>query len=125
MITMEMLGKVRRMHVRDKLSVREIAKRTGLSRNTLQKWFRTAEEVSAPRSTFGQRVFASWGLLRQGPERALQSVTLVAINKTDARVKHCSFKSSREATLAVTAGSPISFERGELARVRRLRPSCH
>ena len=38
MITMEMLGRIRRMHVRDKMSVRAIAKRTGLSRNTLQKW---------------------------------------------------------------------------------------
>ena len=45
MITMEMLGKIRRMHVRDKMSVRAIAKRTGLSRNTLQKWLQTPEEV--------------------------------------------------------------------------------
>jgi DNA-binding transcriptional regulator LsrR (DeoR family) len=34
---MEMLGKVRRMHVRDKLSLHEISKRTGLSRNTVRK----------------------------------------------------------------------------------------
>ena len=31
MITMEMLGKIRRMHLRDKLSQHEIAKRTGLA----------------------------------------------------------------------------------------------
>lgn len=30
---MEMLGKVRRMHLRYKLSLHEISKRTGLSRN--------------------------------------------------------------------------------------------
>ena len=48
MITMEMLGKIRRMHVRDKMSVRAIAKRTGLSRNTLQKWLQTPEEVKVP-----------------------------------------------------------------------------
>ena len=35
---MEMLGKVQRMHRRDKQSVREIAKTTGLSRNTVAKW---------------------------------------------------------------------------------------
>ena len=35
---MEMLGKVRRMHYRDKLSHSEIARRTGLSRNTIRKW---------------------------------------------------------------------------------------
>jgi transposase len=48
MITMEMLGKVRRMHLRDQLSLHEIAKRTGLSRNTIKKWLRTDEEVTAP-----------------------------------------------------------------------------
>ncbi len=46
---MEMLGKIRRMHARDKMSVRAIAKRTGLSRNTLQKWLQTHEEVKAPK----------------------------------------------------------------------------
>ncbi|MFZ2218651.1 MAG: IS21 family transposase [Rhodoferax sp.] len=46
---MEMLGKIRRMHVRDKMSVRAIAKRTGLSRNTLQKWLQTPEEVKVPK----------------------------------------------------------------------------
>ena len=48
MITMEMLGKIRRMHLRDKLSLRETAKRSGLSRNTLRKWLRAPEEVTAP-----------------------------------------------------------------------------
>jgi transposase len=37
-ITMEMIGKVRRMHRRDKKSAREIARTTGLSRNTVAKW---------------------------------------------------------------------------------------
>ena len=49
MITMELLGKVRRMQVRDKLSERAIAKRTGLSRNTVHKWLKTPEEVQAPK----------------------------------------------------------------------------
>ena len=48
MITMEMLGKVRRMYLRDKLSLHEISKRTGLSRNTLRKWVRVPEESVAP-----------------------------------------------------------------------------
>jgi len=48
-ITMELLGKVRRMQLRDKLSERAIAKRTGLSRNTVHKWLQTAEEVQAPK----------------------------------------------------------------------------
>ena len=35
---MDMLGKVRRMKMRDKLSTSEISKRTGLSRNTIRRW---------------------------------------------------------------------------------------
>ena len=45
---MEMLGRIRRMHLRDKVSLHEIAKRTGLSRNTVRRWLRTPEEVQMP-----------------------------------------------------------------------------
>lgn len=37
---MDMIGKIRRLHARDKLSEREITRRTGLSRNTVSKWLR-------------------------------------------------------------------------------------
>ena len=37
---MDMIGKIRRLHARDKLSEREIARKTGLSRNTVSKWLR-------------------------------------------------------------------------------------
>jgi DNA-binding transcriptional regulator LsrR (DeoR family) len=47
-ITMEMLGRVRRMHLRDKLSLHEITKRTGLSRNTIRRSLRDAEDVAPP-----------------------------------------------------------------------------
>ena len=40
MITMDMIGKVRRMKLRDKFSTSAIAKRTGLSRNTVKKWLK-------------------------------------------------------------------------------------
>ena len=43
---MEMLGKVRRMHYRDRLSRSEIARRTGLSRTTVRKWLEEAEAVT-------------------------------------------------------------------------------
>ena len=48
MITMEILGKIRRLYLRDKLSLHEITKRTGLSRNTIRKWLRTSEAAAAP-----------------------------------------------------------------------------
>ena len=37
---MEMIGKVRRMHYRDHFSYSDIARRTGLSRNTVRKWLK-------------------------------------------------------------------------------------
>ena len=58
MITMEMLGKIRRMHMRDKMSERLIAKRTGLSRNTVHKWLQTPEVLEVP-NTFGPKALAN------------------------------------------------------------------
>ena len=42
---MDMIGKVRRMRLRDQLSLSEIAKRTGLARNTVKKWLKAPSEV--------------------------------------------------------------------------------
>jgi transposase len=39
-ITMVMIGKIRRMHYRQKKSLREIARATSLSRNTIRKWLK-------------------------------------------------------------------------------------
>ena len=49
MFTMELLGKIRRMHVREKPSVRSIVKRTSLSRNTVHKSRKTPEISEAPK----------------------------------------------------------------------------
>jgi transposase len=43
-----MLAKIRRMHLRDGLSIREISRRTGLSRNTVRQWLRQ-EGVTEPK----------------------------------------------------------------------------
>ena len=48
MITMKMLGKVKRLHSRGKLSLHEIAKQAGLSRNTIRKGVRDTEQVDNP-----------------------------------------------------------------------------
>ena len=40
MINVGILAKIRRMHFRDGMSLREVAKRTGLSRNTIRRWLR-------------------------------------------------------------------------------------
>jgi transposase len=47
-ITMAMIGKIRRLYFRDKVSVSEIARRTSLSRNTIKKWLR-APQAAEPR----------------------------------------------------------------------------
>lgn len=42
---MGMLAKIRRMHFRDGMSLREVARRTGLSRNTVRGWLRRPKVV--------------------------------------------------------------------------------
>ena len=42
---MNLLGKVRRLHYRDGLSLSEIERRTGLTRKTIRKWLKTPEGV--------------------------------------------------------------------------------
>jgi transcriptional regulator with XRE-family HTH domain len=54
-ITMEMMGRVRRMKLRDGISNSEIAKRTGLSRNTVKKWLKAAgDEVPKYKRSSGK-----------------------------------------------------------------------
>ncbi|MCP4502335.1 MAG: helix-turn-helix domain-containing protein, partial [Deltaproteobacteria bacterium] len=38
MICMELLAVIRRLHIRQGMSIREIARKTGLSRNTIRKY---------------------------------------------------------------------------------------
>ena len=46
MITMDMLGKVGCMRMRDSISNSAIAKRTGLARNTIKKWLKAPGSVA-------------------------------------------------------------------------------
>ena len=46
MITRDMIGKVRRMHFRDPLSFSDIARRTGLSCNSVKKWVKAPAEAT-------------------------------------------------------------------------------
>lgn len=49
MITMEMIGKIRRMHFRDGMSLHQISKRTGISRNMIRKWVRAPKPDNPPK----------------------------------------------------------------------------
>jgi transcriptional regulator with XRE-family HTH domain len=51
---MDMIGRIRRLHSRKNKSVREIARITGLSRNTISKWL-TAEIEGAPKYRRGEQ----------------------------------------------------------------------
>ena len=94
MITMEMLGKIRRMHVRDKMSVRAIAKRTGLSRNTLQKWLQIPEEVKAPKYVRAKG-FSKLGAFTGDLEQALKADALrPKHNRRTARALFAQIKAS-------------------------------
>ena len=47
---MELLGRIRRMHLRDGVSFSETARSTGLSRNAVKRWLKKAApgKVAAP-----------------------------------------------------------------------------
>jgi len=70
---MDMIGKVRRMKLRDQLTHSEIARRTGLSRNTVKKWLK-ADSTVEPKYR------------RRGTAKVLKPFepTLVAALKADA-----------------------------------------
>jgi transcriptional regulator with XRE-family HTH domain len=54
---MELIGKIRRMRYRQGKKLREIARMTGLSRNTVRKWLQpeSSEAPAAPRYVRGVR----------------------------------------------------------------------
>ena len=47
-ITIEVLGRIRRMYLRDKVSLHEMNKRTGMSRNTVRPSLPCAASASGP-----------------------------------------------------------------------------
>jgi transposase len=74
-ITMNQLGKVRRLYSRDGHSISEVSRRSGLSRNTAKRWLREAEgaepqyrrqSVSAKLAPYAERLKA---MLEQGTDR--------------------------------------------------------
>jgi transposase len=127
---MEMLGKIRRMHVRDKISVREISKRTGLSRNTLQKWLAVPEEVKQPKYVRG-KAFGKLASFTAELEQALKSDALrLHRDRRTGRALFIQIKASgyggsysrvtdfirawrADAGKAVKAFVPLAFELGE------------
>jgi transposase-like protein len=71
---MEMLGRIKRMHVRDNVSVREIAKRTGLSRTTLRKWLKPAEPAHQVKEPVYKRASGGYNKLAPFTDELIQSL---------------------------------------------------
>ena len=55
MINVALLGIIRRWHIRDQIPLREIARRLGISRNTVRRYLRS--ETTEP--TYAERRIAS------------------------------------------------------------------
>ena len=128
---MDMIGRIRRLHVRDNLSEREIARRTGLSRNTVSKWLH-APVSQAPkyrRAARPSKLSAFEGLLRQA---LLADARRPKHERRTARVLHAEIKAAGYAggytavtdfvrawrqsdgqAAHVAAYVPLSFELGE------------
>ena len=68
---MEMLGRVRRMYFRDGLSRSEIARRSGLSRNTVKKWLKAGQSVE-PRYRRSERP-GKLSAFQEGLQKALEA----------------------------------------------------
>ncbi len=98
MISMEMMGKIRRMYFRDKLSLHEIAKRTGLSRHTIRKWVRAPESKQPVYQR--QAVFNKLSPFHDLLDQALRADALRA-------------KQHRRSVKAVRAFVPLAFALGE------------
>src|SRR5687767_2528178 len=90
---MTMIGKIRRMHFRQRKSVRDIARSTSLSRNTVRKYLRM-EQVQEPKYE------------RAGRTTKLTAFheTIVAALKPDAR------RPKRERRTALALFEQIKFE---------------
>ena len=111
------------MYLRDKVSLHEITKRTGLSRNTVRRWLRTPEEVQVPAynraagfsklSGFMTELEQWFRAVRCGPS------TIVA---RDAR---CSCKFKPAVMPVATPVSPTSSVPGAPAPAKSRRPSSH
>ena len=70
-MSVAMLAKIRRLHMRDGVSIREVSRRTGLSRNTVRQWLRQ-DGVTEPKYSRrdSKSVVDAWGEQLAGALRA-------------------------------------------------------
>jgi transposase len=130
-ITVGMLAKIRRMHFRDRMSIREVARRTGLSRNTVRDWLRRGDVVEpAFRKRPVRSVVDPWaealrtwlGADRHRPKRDRRTARVLfeqikSLGYTGGYGRVCAFvrrfKSEDAASPGKTAYVPLVFAPGE------------
>ena len=131
MITVSMLAKIRRMHFRDGVPLRDIARQTGLSRNTIRRWLRepTTGEPKYPKRV-NDSVIDPWSeQLRlwlvadtKRPRRERRSATQMyedlrasgydgSYDRVSAFVRN--WKKARDAGAERGAFVPLAFDYGE------------
>jgi transposase-like protein len=77
-----MLAKIRRMHLREHRSIREIARKTGLARNTVREWLRHSNSGRLPRPLAPLMPSSTYSRTNTWPQRfahALSSASWLAV----------------------------------------------
>jgi len=128
---MDMIGKIRRLQARDKLSEREIARKTGLSRNMVSKWLRAPvnEAPKYRRERRPNKLNAFEEMLKQAltadarrPKHERRTARALHTQiKTEGYTGGCSavtdfiraWRQGEGQAANVTAYVPLSFELGE------------
>ncbi len=91
---MDMIGRIRRLHVRGKKSEREISRMTGLSRNTVAKWLHEPSAAVPPQYIRGAQA-VKLTPFREALERALKVDSLrPKRERRTARALHVEIKSA-------------------------------
>jgi transposase len=125
------LAKIRRLYFRDKLSIREISRTTGISRNTVRTWLRepgmlepkypkrvAATKLDAYADTLGQWLKADSGRgKRERRTKGQMWQELCAMGYTGSYGRVCAFarawKASQGLAAAKAAFIPLKFAHGE------------
>jgi transposase len=129
-IKVGILAKIRRMHLRQGISIKEISRQTGLSRNTLRKWLRQdgvepsypsrriATKLDAYASTLVQWLQAdSQRIKRERRTYGQMHQELLSLGYTGSYGRVCAFarkwKQEQSQQAAKAAYIPLKFKHGE------------
>ena len=118
---MDMIGRIRRLHSRKKKSEREIARITGLSRNTVAKWLH-GEVDGPPKYRRGEQP-NKLTVFHEALKQALKAdARRPKHERRTAKALYAEIK-ARRLRRRLHAASPTSSGRGARAKAKRRRPT--